>query len=751
VFEAALASWTLRPGWLVVLLAVAVVYLRGWLVVSRILPGRFPLWRAVCFISGLGAFYVAVASPLDRFAALLLQAHMLQHLLLTMVVPPLLLLGYPLIPLVRGLPRSWSAEVVSPLLNWRPLQRLGGWLVFPPVALALFMISNVVWHFPGFYDAALRDPWVHEIEHACFLLTATLFWWPVVEPWPYRRVWPRWSVIPYLLLADLQNTALGGFLSFYDEVLYPTYAVAPRIFGMDALSDQSVSGALMWVPGSIAFLVPAGMIAASLLSGRKGVRPSEYFRKEPRDAAIFVPKEKIRGGSFDLLRLPWLGKIFSSLIFRRFAQGICFALALLVVIDGFLGPDLSPLNLAGVLPWTYWRGFAVLALVFVGNLFCFSCPFILARDVVRRFWVPRLRWPRWLRLKWVAVGLVLVYLWAYEAFALWDQPWLTAWLVLGYFGSAILVDGLFKGATFCKYLCPIGQFHFTQSLTSPFEVKIRQPSACSTCRTHDCLRGNETSRGCELSLFQPHKRGNMDCTFCLDCVRACPHDNIGVVLVPPGRDLWMDSHRSGVGKYQNRTDLAVLCLVFVFGAFVNAAGMVEPVVSAFDRFLGESGLTARALFVGVFVGLGCLVIPFALSWLAARFTVSASQIRQTANAFSFALVPLGLAMWAAHFLFHLLTGWGTVLPAAERFFTGSVVSLWIPPLELTAWLIPLELLFLNAGFLVSSVAVWKTGGRLSSGRPWKICIPWFLLLFALYYLGCWIFFQPMEMRGTLLH
>jgi len=78
----------------------------------------------------------------------------------------------------------------------------------------------------------------------------------------------------------------------------------------------------------------------------------------------------------------------------------------------------------------------------------------------------------------------------------------------------------FRGASFCKYVCPIGQFHFVQSLVSPFEVKTRDLSVCRTCKTFDCIRGNEQQRGCELRLFQPKKESNLDCTFCLDCVQG---------------------------------------------------------------------------------------------------------------------------------------------------------------------------------------------------------------------------------------
>ena len=99
---------------------------------------------------------------------------------------------------------------------------------------------------------------------------------------------------------------------------------------------------------------------------------------------------------------------------------------------------------------------------------------------------------------------------------------------MGYFAAAFLVDTFFRGASFCKYVCPIGQFQFVGSLVSPLEVTVRKPDVCARCTTHDCLRGNAAQRGCETGLYLPRKAGNMNCTLCLDCVKACPHDNVGI-------------------------------------------------------------------------------------------------------------------------------------------------------------------------------------------------------------------------------
>ena len=139
--------------------------------------------------------------------------------------------------------------------------------------------------------------------------------------------------------------------------------------------------------------------------------------------------------------------------------------------------------------------------------------------------------------------LLVAILFLYELFDLWSSPMWTAWLIILFFVSAAVIDSLFKHASFCKFVCPIGQFNFVASTLSPLEVKVREQQVCTSCRTKDCIRGVRDSplvviqRGCELALFQPRKTGNLEITFCLECVQECPNDNIGILSSLPAEDL----------------------------------------------------------------------------------------------------------------------------------------------------------------------------------------------------------------------
>jgi cytochrome c oxidase assembly factor CtaG len=257
--------WGFEPWVAAPLGLAAAIYVRGWLPLHRRAPHRFGAGRLAAFLAGLAAIAVALASPLHALGAFLLQAHMAQHLLLMMVAPPWLWLGAPLLPILRGLPRKAVRAWLAPLLAWPPLERLGGALVHPAVAWTVFTASTWAWHLPPLYERALAADGWHYAQHACFLGTALAFWWPVIQPWPSRRAWPGWIPIPYLVLADLQNTLLSAWLAFSDRVIYPAYEAAPRLWGISPLADQAAAGAIMWVPGSLAFLVPAAWLVVRLL------------------------------------------------------------------------------------------------------------------------------------------------------------------------------------------------------------------------------------------------------------------------------------------------------------------------------------------------------------------------------------------------------------------------------------------------------------------------------------------------------
>ena len=263
-------EWVGRATVVVGLTAGALLYTAGWRRYRRRLPGRFAAAQLAAFLGGLACLGIAIASPLDEAADGLLSAHMVQHILLLTVAPALLLLGDPLLPLLRGLPDSLRRSLVAPLLRRRSLRAAAHALVHPLAALLLSSVIFWSWHLPALFQLALRVPAIHLVEHASFLAGGLLFWYPVVQPWPSRPRWPSGAMIPYLLAADVQNTVLAAVLTFSDRVLYPFYEVHSRAMEAAALNDQVLAGVIMWVPMSLAYLIPAALLTIRLLSPADG-------------------------------------------------------------------------------------------------------------------------------------------------------------------------------------------------------------------------------------------------------------------------------------------------------------------------------------------------------------------------------------------------------------------------------------------------------------------------------------------------
>ena len=477
---------------------------------------------------------------------------------------------------------------------------------------------------------------------------------------------------------------------------------------------------------------------------------------------------------FDVMDLPGVGRFLRWRHARTALQIPLLLIAALMVFDGLTGPQLAPKNLATVLTWVHYRGLVVLALLLAGNLFCMACPFMLVRNLARRFVQPGRMWPGWLRHKEVALGLFALLLFAYELFDLWATPRWTAWLIVAYLSGALLVDSLFRGATFCKYICPLGQFNFLSSLVSPLEVKVRNTKTCSACQSKDCIRGRfppavqdrasqATLRGCELWLFQPRKVGNMDCTFCLDCVRACPYDNVGISTRTPAGELGEDPWRSGIGRFSRRPDLAALVVLFTFGALINAFAMVTPVYALEEWLAGVLGTRSELLVLALIFVVGLGLVPSMLvgaaGWLSRWWAGAAQRSRLWVwvTRYAYALIPLGFGVWLAHYSFHFLTGFWTFVPVVQSFVSDLVGSplLGVPrwelgPLLAGGWLFPLELGFLGLGWCGSLLVAYRLAAKDDPRHPWRPLLPWAGLASLLLAAAIWLMSQPMEMRGTFL-
>jgi len=248
-----LSAWGFDPLVLLVVLVPGVLYWRG---LRRWKHSRLQPWQPVAFYSGLFISFLALCSPIHDLAHQLFVMHMLQHLMIQMIVPPLIIAGAPTTPMLLGTPLEFRQKVVRPLCR-NSLARLAFRGVTNPLFVyAAFMANNWGWHLvPNAYDDAVRHDSIHLVEHLSFYFTAMLFWSTIIDMRPLRsRLAHVWR-IPFVFFTILQNVYLGVQLTLRDTLLYTSYATPPRLWGMTPIADQQAGGALMWVGGDTILVV----------------------------------------------------------------------------------------------------------------------------------------------------------------------------------------------------------------------------------------------------------------------------------------------------------------------------------------------------------------------------------------------------------------------------------------------------------------------------------------------------------------
>jgi cytochrome c oxidase assembly factor CtaG len=252
-------DWSLNPP-LVLILCLALMYYLG----DRrtVTPERrraAQRWRMVCFYGALAVLAVALCSPLDLLSDQLFWAHMIQHVLLIAVAAPMVVLSRPWLRLWRALPlasRRWLARGIAQGRRTAPLRGAGHFLGRPVPTFVLFSVVLVGWHVPAFFDATLRSETLHAFEHTLFLAASVLFFKQVIPSPPLRITLLAPGRVLYTIGAMIVMWALAVVLALEPHALYSFYADLPsRPGGISALADQQIAAGIMWVPGSVTFVI----------------------------------------------------------------------------------------------------------------------------------------------------------------------------------------------------------------------------------------------------------------------------------------------------------------------------------------------------------------------------------------------------------------------------------------------------------------------------------------------------------------
>ncbi len=228
-------DWSIHWSTVIGLAVLGALYVYAWR------HERPNLAEKISFSAGLAIIFLSLNGPIhDLSDFYLFSAHMVQHLLLTLVVPPLLIAG------TRG-------GMLRPLLTVRGVGPVARFLTRPIICYAVFNVVLALWHMPLFYNAAMADHTVHIAQHLSMMITATLMWWPLMSPLPElpRLSYPGQMLYCFLMVIPMSVVAI--YIALADTLLYPAYAAAPRIWGISPMLDQHIGGLIMWIPGGLFF------------------------------------------------------------------------------------------------------------------------------------------------------------------------------------------------------------------------------------------------------------------------------------------------------------------------------------------------------------------------------------------------------------------------------------------------------------------------------------------------------------------
>ncbi len=231
--------WSIHPSTVIGIAALGALYLWAG---PRV--GQSPTTRQkICFFSGLAVMFASLNGPIhDLSDGYLFSAHMVQHLILTLAMPPLLIAGVP-------------GGMLRPLLEYRPFAALAKIVTRPVWCFVIFNVVIAAWHLPPLYNAAMADHNIHILEHLMFMVAAVLMWWPLMSPLPElpRLAYPGQMLYSWLMTIPM--TIIAIYIAMADSVLYPAYAAAPRILALSPLEDQLLGALIMWIPGGIIFYI----------------------------------------------------------------------------------------------------------------------------------------------------------------------------------------------------------------------------------------------------------------------------------------------------------------------------------------------------------------------------------------------------------------------------------------------------------------------------------------------------------------
>ncbi len=469
-----------------------------------------------------------------------------------------------------------------------------------------------------------------------------------------------------------------------------------------------------------------------------------------------------RPDRFDLLSIPLIGAAFRSRVFRFVLQAVVVALFLLIIAAGLWGHQNPALNIAPILTWTIWWGMLIILILFAGKAWCYVCPWDALAGWTEKlsFWRKqdeglslRWKWPRAVRNISIATILFVGLTWIELGFGVTMRPRVTAYLAIAMLLMAVVAALLFDRKSFCRYGCLVGRVSGLYALFASTEVRARDKGICKSCRSKECVRGSDTAYGCPTMLYPGGLEVNTYCIQCMECIQACPHDNLTLNLRPWGTDL--------AARGKPRADeayLALLMLAITGFHGLTMTPMWRRLVEGIQRVTSWQETAAFSLGMALLmltpVAVYAVLVGFSKR-LGDSAAASPLRYRDYFVQYAYALLPIALFYHIAHNLEHLLMEGPKVVamisdPLGRGWNLFGTAGWRIPPLISLdrLWIVQVFLVLL--GHVYSLWVAQKTSLRLfgSTKAARRSQIPMLVGMIAFSVFSLWLLKQPMEMRTS---
>lgn len=453
--------------------------------------------------------------------------------------------------------------------------------------------------------------------------------------------------------------------------------------------------------------------------------------------------------TFNLLNLRPIKRLVGSRWYPGIFRWGGVVVLLLIFLSLLRGPVSTHLNPGWAITWLLWWPLVPLTIFLAGRIWCGVCPIATLGDWTQSLYSLRLRPPKWLQRYgiWIINGFFLALTWYDVVYGIVSSVRATGVVLLLVMAGAVVTGMLLERRAFCRFLCPLGGLWGNYALVSTVEIR-GDNEKCRQCRTLECYRGDGRTPGCPMFLAVRNLDSSRYCNLCANCIKSCPHDAVKLNLRSPGYELQGYGHP--------RLDVAVLAAALVGIVLLQNAVMLErwqTLQAWLVSVTGWSPVVVLSLSV-----LAMTFLPVAILWLTALTAGGARSAGRLFAAFGLALVPLNLGTHVAHNLLHLLAegkllywlGIDALTPAQEV----------VAGLELTAnpglmmlidqpTVVALQNLIVLLGAIGSLYAGWQAALRYKpeNRTPWKLFVPFAMILVTLLIVNFWILAQPMALRA----